>query len=132
MIHLDTNAVIWLQGDQLQRFSAYARGRLEAEPLFVSPAVDLELTYLHEVGKLRQPAAEVLGALGAAVGLRLSDASFASVVRTARDLGWTRDPFDRLVAAQALADRADLLTADHTIREHLPSAFWDQAPRSSR
>jgi len=37
---------------------------------------------------------------------------------------WTRDPFDRLIAAQAALARARLLTRDDLLRRHFPSAFW--------
>ncbi|HLG72825.1 MAG TPA: type II toxin-antitoxin system Phd/YefM family antitoxin [Chloroflexota bacterium] len=37
---------------------------------------------------------------------------------------WTRDPFDRLIAAHALATDTPLLTKDETIRQHLPLAWW--------
>jgi PIN domain nuclease of toxin-antitoxin system len=46
------------------------------------------------------------------------------VGRHARSLFWTKDPFDRLIVAHALAADAILLTADGTIREHCPQASW--------
>lgn len=39
-------------------------------------------------------------------------------------LSWTRDPFDRLIVANALADGADLVTADERIRQHTDIAVW--------
>jgi PIN domain nuclease of toxin-antitoxin system len=55
----------------------------------------------------------------------VSDAPFAAVARAALALAWTRDPFDRIIAAQSLVDRAPLATADDTILTHLPTAVWD-------
>jgi len=46
-------------------------------------------------------------------------------VRAAVDLTWTRDPFDRLIDAHAIAASVPLLTADRAILEHLPLATWD-------
>ena len=40
------------------------------------------------------------------------------------DLSFTRDPFDRLIAAHALAVRASLLTVDETLRAHVSCARW--------
>ncbi|MCF7950382.1 MAG: hypothetical protein K9L57_01970 [Spirochaetaceae bacterium] len=37
---------------------------------------------------------------------------------------WTRDPFDRLITAQADIQAASLLTKDGTIRTHYPKAVW--------
>ena len=47
------------------------------------------------------------------------------LVGAANALSWTRDPFDLLIAVNALADGCELLTADVTMRAHLPSARWD-------
>ena len=47
-----------------------------------------------------------------------------ATVRAAASLGWTRDPFDRMIAAHAIVADAPLLTADRTILEHLPLATW--------
>jgi PIN domain nuclease of toxin-antitoxin system len=39
--------------------------------------------------------------------------------------GWTRDPFDRLIVAQAKAnDGAGLVMADTVIRKHYAGAVW--------
>lgn len=91
----------------------------------ISPLVALELTYLHEVGKARDPAAMMLAALRQSIGLEVADISFADLTSRAIDLSWTRDPFDRLIAAHAAVADAPLVTADETIREHLPQAIWD-------
>jgi PIN domain nuclease of toxin-antitoxin system len=87
--------------------------------------VALELTYLHEVGKARDSAAMMLAALRQSIGLEVADVSFADLIHRAVDLAWTRDPFDRLIAAHAIVADAPLVTADKTIREHLPQAVWD-------
>ncbi len=67
----------------------------------------------------------MLNALRRDVGLEVDDASFAEVADAAVGLTWTRDPFDRLIAAHAIVAGATLLTADRTILEHLPQAAWD-------
>jgi PIN domain nuclease of toxin-antitoxin system len=46
-------------------------------------------------------------------------------VQAAAGLTWTRDPFDRLIAAHAIVADAPLLTADRTILDNLPQAIWD-------
>ena len=43
------------------------------------------------------------------------------VVRHALDLPWTRDPFDRLIAAQAVYRGWRLATSDGTVIDNLPS-----------
>lgn len=97
---------------------------MEVEAPFVSPIVELELTYLYEVGRVTEPASAPLTALRRTIGLEIADASVAELVRAATDLSWTRDPFDRLIAAHALVSNAPLITADETIRANLSLATW--------
>ncbi|MBW3602098.1 MAG: PIN domain-containing protein [Actinobacteria bacterium] len=98
--------------------------RLNDEPLGLSPFVGLELAYLYEVGRVRSPAREVLEELVPALELVVADVPAAVVCEAALSLTWTRDPFDRLLAAQALAGGTTLVTKDEVIREHLPLAWW--------
>jgi PIN domain nuclease of toxin-antitoxin system len=57
--------------------------------------------------------------------LQLSDISFAELSKGAVGLSWTRDPFDRLIAAHAIVAAVPLVTADRTILENLSLATWD-------
>jgi PIN domain nuclease of toxin-antitoxin system len=85
----------------------------------------LELAYLHEVGRARDPVPAMLAALRRDIGAEVADVSLATLVQTAIGLDWTRDPFDRLIAAHAIVADIPLLTADRTIRENLALATWD-------
>ncbi len=124
MIHLDTHVVVWLYCKDLGRFPASVRALLETEQLVISPMVALELEYLYEVKRTTSPAATVLQSLQHALDLRQDESSFAAVANAATRLIWTRDPFDRMIAAQALVAGCPLLTADVTIRQHLTCARW--------
>lgn len=97
---------------------------MEAEAIAVSPIVELELTYLYEIGRVSEPASAPLAALQRTLGLRVVDASLTEVVKAAANLSWTRDPFDRLIAAHAIVANVPLITADKTILKHLPQATW--------
>lgn len=123
--HLDTHVVVWLYAGEVERFPEAARAALERDTLAVSPAVVMELQYLYEIGRLAEPARTVLDDLRDRIGLGFAEADFPSVVSRALPLAWTRDPFDRLIAAHSLADDAPLVTADRALREHLPTAIWD-------
>lgn len=100
------------------------RALLASGEPFVSPIVELELTYLFEVGRVTEPASAPLGALRRSIGLQLADVSLEALTQAAVELSWTRDPFDRLIAAHAIVANAPLATADRTILEHLPLATW--------
>jgi PIN domain nuclease of toxin-antitoxin system len=77
------------------------------------------------VERVSEPAAAPLNALARTIGLEIADIPMAAVTRAAVDLSWTRDPFDRLIAAHAIAADVPLLTADSVILQHLPLATWD-------
>jgi PIN domain nuclease of toxin-antitoxin system len=83
------------------------------------------LTYLYEIGRVSEPASAPLSTLRRGLGLQIADVSLAEVVGAATGISWTRDPFDRLISAHAIVANAPLVTADETIREHLPLAVWD-------
>lgn len=124
MTHLDTHVVVWLFSKKRGRIPASVLRRIDRESLAVSPAVELELAFMFELGRVSGPPQEVLDGLGPELELSVSDAPFAAVARTAAGMAWTRDPFDRLIAAQAAVDRATLVTADDTILANLPGAVW--------
>lgn len=125
MIHLDTHVVVWLYANELSRFSRLGLERIEANELFISPIVTLELEYLYETGKVLCKPRVICASLEQTVGLRSCDDSFAAVVRTSLDQTWTRDPFDRIIVAQAKLADAPLLTKDSAIIRHYRQAFWD-------
>lgn len=125
MIYLDTHAVVWLAAFGPDRLGAEGRSRLEtADDVRISPMVRLELEYLHELGRVTEPAVEVYERLAAAIGLRICDAPFFAVIREAERRSWTRDPFDRLIVAHAAVHDAPLLTKDRSIHDIYPPAFW--------
>ena len=124
MIHLDTHVVIWLAERREGMLSATARRTLDREPIGVSAMVMLELETLHESGKLKNEPDRVIGILERNIGLGRSSAALADVVDAARTFAWTRDPFDRLIVANAMADGVRLLTADEHILRHFRDAVW--------
>ena len=59
------------------------------------------------------------------IGVRVCDLSFPSVANVVIDEKWTRDPFDRIIVAQAKANGlAFLISADEEIGKHYPRAVW--------
>ncbi len=125
MIYLDTHAVAWLYAKELNRFTRAGLESLEANELLMSPMVALELEYLHEIGRVQVRSRLICDSLEKAVGLRVCEGAFAPIVRLALEQTWTRDPFDRIIVAQAKLADAPLLTKDSAIRKHYKKAFWD-------
>ncbi|MGL1832657.1 type II toxin-antitoxin system VapC family toxin [Rhodocyclaceae bacterium SMB388] len=124
LIHLDTHVVCWLYAGDVERLSVDAHSAIEGGRLGISPMVELELEYLREIGRLLVDPAIVVGSLANELGLAVSQTSFPAVVARAREIDWTRDPFDRLIAAQAQADGARLVTKDKHVRECFAAALW--------
>ncbi len=123
-MYLDTHVAVWLYEAEVDFFPRSLRTLLETNELVVSPMVELELQFLYEIGKISEPGNVVVDRLEKEIGLRRCGLPFAQVVAVALDIKWTRDPFDRLIVAQAKARRLPLLTKDETIRDHYDEAVW--------
>jgi PIN domain nuclease of toxin-antitoxin system len=122
--YLDTHVLVRLYLGQTGKLSRVARDAIERNELFVSPAALLELEFLHEIGRLEPAGLEVMGVLSAEIGVRLCDLPFPRVVSEALAEKWVRDPFDRLIVAQAKVRDAPLITKDETLRAHYQRAVW--------
>jgi PIN domain nuclease of toxin-antitoxin system len=110
VILLDTHALIWLDQGR-----AGVDTLLRRSPrVYISPATLLELQFLDEVGRLRLPKGDAQ-ALAVDDRWTLDDPPAASWFAAALDLSWTRDPFDRLIAAHARLRGWRLATADETL-----------------
>jgi PIN domain nuclease of toxin-antitoxin system len=116
VILLDTNALIWLeQGHVRVRTLIQRRARL-----YISPASLLELQFLSEAGRIRLRDATIADLVHRDDLWLLDDPPAADWFDEARELGWTRDPFDRLIVAHARLRRWQLATADAALLERLP------------
>jgi len=125
LTYLDTHAVAWLYAYARDAVPQRAAEQIEIAPeLRISPMVRLELQYLFEIERLAEPPLPVLDALAATLGLTVCQVSFPAVAREAESQGWTRDPFDRLIVAQAALLEAPLVTKDTAIHQHYPHAIW--------
>lgn len=124
-LYLDTHVLVWLYQDGATRLTPAGAQAIETtERLLISPMVELELTYLHEISRINCSAATILDTLRRDLDLEACKLPFASVVGAALPQTWTRDPFDRLIVAQAAHGHAPLLTADRNILGHYPGALW--------
>lgn len=57
------------------------------------------------------------------ISIAIASESFAEVTGAALAFGFTRDPFDRLIAGHAQLNRATLLTFDTQLHRHYADAL---------
>jgi PIN domain nuclease of toxin-antitoxin system len=125
MIYLDTHVILWLYLRKGEGISERARQSIEYEPeILISPMALLELDYLHEIGRTTLGSEPVFNYLHQQIDLQVCQKSFPDVIRTASQLSWTRDPFDRVITAQAATDESRLITKDEIILHHYENAVW--------
>ena len=122
--YLDTHVVAWLFAGDVGLLTERARTIVRQNALLISPCVRLELQYLYESGRTRAPARTVARALADSIGLGLCGLPFGRVIEAAERQSWTRDPFDRIIVAQAALAGAPLVTKDRTIQEHYAKSVW--------
>ena len=124
-IYLDTHVVVWLFAGEIDKISNKALELIEEHELLVSPMVVLELEFLYEIGRLRYKHNEILSSLSETIDLKICTLSFATVAKESTKHNWTRDPFDRLIVANAICNNNSiLLSRDRKIRDNYNRAIW--------
>lgn len=125
IVYLDTHVVIWLYSGNLELIPKPVQTILNLNDLLISPIVKLELEYLFEIKRIKRRASIILSALKSEIGLKIYDVTFDQVIENAINQKWTRDPFDRIITAQAAVNKSKLVTKDATILKHFKNAIWD-------
>ncbi len=123
MIYLDTQVVVRMFTSP-QMVSPRARRLINRDSIFISPMVELELQFLFEIRRIKYPPQVILNHLMEKSGLLICDKAFSEVINVAKQIQWTRDPFDRIIVAQASLERNRLVTTDTIIQEHYALACW--------
>ena len=124
MIYLDTHVLVWLAAGELQLFNRSILDRLNSERLMVSPMCLLELEYLYETKRIKQNADAIIGELKGKLELEICPQSFENIIMFSLRETWTRDPFDRIITAQARLENDVLVTKDRSIQKHFKKAIW--------
>jgi PIN domain nuclease of toxin-antitoxin system len=123
---LDTHTLLWFDADD-RRLSRRAAAALEADEaeLYISAASVWELAIKSRAGRLTLPS-PVLQYIDEklAKGCRMLPIDWRHAAAV-EGLPWHhRDPFDRLLAAQALHERITLVTRDQLFKKYGVQTLW--------
>lgn len=119
---LDTHVLLWYALGDRARISRSLQARIEAGPAIVSVASLWEVAIKVGLGKLEAPAdlPERLEALGFELAPIVADHAWR-----VRSLPLHhRDPFDRLLIAQAQIERLPIVTADTNFDAYDVTVVW--------
>ena len=124
VVFLDTHITVWLYAGLIEKISQTATQSIEANDLLISPMVKLELQYLFEIGRITVKPDTIVKNLFADIGLKISETPLQQIIEKALNISWTRDVFDRLLAAEAMVAGGGFITADENIKSNLKLAIW--------
>jgi PIN domain nuclease of toxin-antitoxin system len=110
---LDTHVLLWLLAGERDRFGPTTIEALRNRPATVSAASVWEIAIKRRLGKLTAPPNLVETVSGAGLQLLSISARHAEHVAELPDLH--RDPFDRLLVAQARLEDLTIVTADEIL-----------------
>jgi PIN domain nuclease of toxin-antitoxin system len=122
--YLDTHVIVWLYDGEIGKFTPKAADIVESHPLYASEFVRLELKYLEAIGRLRISPDTIIRFLADEIGLSMCTLPLGPIITEAMGLSWTRDPFDRLITANASYYNSPLLTRDETILTNYTGACF--------
>ncbi len=114
---LDTHALIWwfAESEKLKRYPYEAIANSENE-IFVSAISGLEIAIKSSLGKLKVP--NSLGALVEEAGFTHLPVTFFHGEQAGHLPVYHRDPFDRILVAQAQVEKLILITRDSQIMQY--------------
>jgi PIN domain nuclease of toxin-antitoxin system len=116
---LDTHIFIWSVDDD-PKLSSVAWSIIEAaDAVYVSSASLWEVTIKYQLGKLRIEPERLVDAVSASGFLELP-ISLRHAVAINKLPALHRDPFDRLLLAQAISEPLHFLTADEQLEPYSP------------
>ncbi|MBW8060702.1 MAG: type II toxin-antitoxin system VapC family toxin [Solirubrobacterales bacterium] len=120
---IDSHALLWFVAGDRRRIGRRLRARIEAEATTVSTASLWEIAIKTGLGKLDAP--EDLPGRIEQLGFELLPVTAEHAWRVRGLPSHHRDPFDRLLIAQAQVERLPIVTADPSFDVYDVAVVWD-------
>ena len=124
VIYLDTHIVVWLYAGLTDKFTDIAKNAIDGCDVLISQFIRLELQYLFEITRIKVKPETIVKDLSRAINLKVTNYPLDRIIEEALKIDWTRDVFDRLLVAEAVARGSGFITADQTILSNLGLAIW--------
>lgn len=120
---LDTHVLLWWAvGDR--RLSTEARRSLQEDEVFVSTASLWEVEIKRALGRLEVDINELTTVLVRTEGFTMLDVRPSHVLSLSELPLLHKDPFDRMLVAQAKRERLALVTRDKQLRDYQVEIRW--------
>jgi len=116
--------VVWLYAGLTDKLTDSAKKTIDGCEVLISQFITLELQYLFESARIKVKPEIIIRDLSKSINLKASDYHLDRIIEAALKIDWTRDVFDRLLTAEAVARGSGFITADENILSHLRNAIW--------
>ena len=120
---LDTHALLWWVTDD-PRLSDAARNAILNADVAVSVASLWEIEIKRGLGRIDVDTRELIREVGQTEGFRMLEIRPTHVLTLGELPLLHRDPFDRMLIAQAIRDRLTLVTRDEAIHRYEVDVAW--------
>ncbi|MBW4556439.1 MAG: PIN domain-containing protein [Trichormus sp. ATA11-4-KO1] len=124
MIYLDTHVVVWLYSGLTDKLSELAKSIINGNEVYISAIVRLELQYLYEIKRITDESDVIITELSEQIDLKICNKNFNEIISITLTINWTRDPFDRIITANAQVNNNILLSKDQNILNNYTYARW--------
>ena len=124
VVYLDTHIVVWLYAGLTDKLTDIAKKTIDGCDVLISQFIRLELQYLFEIARIKVKPETLIPYLSKAINMKVTNYPLDRVIEEALKIDWTRDVFDRLLVAEAVARGSGFITADKNILSNLRQAVW--------